>query len=142
MGNNLIVDVSSINGAISKVNQLYAEATKSRFYVINKWSSPIAIESGVQPLKIEANIIPSTAIRTGWTKDTVFITYGLTIPFTGKPSVTATYDGNVKGVTIRTNVVNGANNGKDTITFYVTRPSGVWKQASDSFNIHFIAIGY
>ena len=30
MGNNLIVDVSSINGAISKVNQLYAEATKSR----------------------------------------------------------------------------------------------------------------
>jgi hypothetical protein len=135
--NSTIVDVGTINSQMSKVDQIYTYASKPLYYVLTKWSSPIAVESGVSPLRIEANILPSTSIQGGWSTDTVNVTIALTAGFTGYPVVTATYEGSAKGVTIRT-----VASAKDRIVFYVTKKDGKWVRTTDTFKIHFIAMGY
>lgn len=146
MPNNLIVDVSSINATISKVNQLMNEASKSKYYIIQKGSgtgfnaSPLHLSSSMKDFMIEAGVLNSNkASWTGWGSNRIYRSYKLNKDFQMMPVVTATYDGRTNGVTVRIDVNN------EKLTVHLCQPKGsTWSSAgpgSDAFYVHFIAVG-
>jgi hypothetical protein len=146
MSNNLIVDVEAINNFIAQSEALANEATAHKYYILSNWSAPLQLDSSIKSMRIEANIIQYTAGWTGWNTPTLKYTYGFRNSFQSTPIVTATYDGPTAGVTIRTTAITGGTTGaqgKDSVTFYLTQPSGSkWSQATNHFALHFIAIGH
>jgi hypothetical protein len=139
--NNLIVDVSKINNAITQANRLYNEAQSKRIWIQGNWAYPLHLDASGQPFKMEAFTVKSSSIKHGWGTDTVYGTWKFHNNFSTFPVVVATFDGNVKGTVIRTNlVVTGKH---DTFTYHITRPSGTkWQQSRDKFFIHVMAVGY
>lgn len=146
MPDNLVVDVSSINAMISKVRLFTNEASQRKYFVKQQgsngsWSSPLHMSPDMQDFRLEAFVLPSnTSMWTGWDKGRT-----LTLNIKGKgyqfqndfkmmPVITATYDGNVDGVTVRIDA------NKDIVRVYLTRPTGIWKNSS--FLVHVIAVGY
>jgi hypothetical protein len=145
MSNNLIVDVDAINSYIAQSEALAHEATMHKYYIINQWCAPLQLDSSVGSMRLEANAIGWNAAWTGWNTPTIKFTYGFRNSFQSTPIVTATYDGPTPGVTIRTTSISGGTTGavgKDSVTFYLTQPSGSkWSRDKDHFALHFIAIG-
>jgi len=146
MPNNLIVDVSSINATISKVNQLMNEASKPKYCVTQRGSgtgfqaSPLHLSSSMKDFKIDAGVMNSNkASWTGWGSNIISRSYNFKNDFQLIPVVTATYDGRTNGVTVRIDVEN------DKLTVYLCQPKGsTWSSAgpgSDAFYVNFIAVG-
>ena len=75
MPNNLIVDVGRINDSIKKINDIYAEAGKSRIYVNGNKLYSLHINPDGHPLKVEAFTIGPKSISHGWGRDTIYGTW-------------------------------------------------------------------
>jgi len=147
MGDNLVVDVSSINATISTVRRLMSEASRNKYYVMQwggnasnqrgSYSSPLHMSSGSRDFRIEA-VSLSTSQRnqwTGWgTSKTVSRKYNFVNDFTMMPVITATYDGPTDNVSVRIDA------DKDSVTVNVTHPTKKWYRAT--FLVHVIAMGY
>jgi hypothetical protein len=142
---NLIVDVSKINNLISNVDRIGAETKTARYYIANVWCTPLHIDTGTKPLKMEANVISSTSFS-GFKSTKLTYTYHFKNSFTSTPVVVATYDGPTPGVTVRIQHISGGTSGakgKDSVTFLLQAPSGTpWQKGRDKFYLHFIATGH
>jgi hypothetical protein len=144
MGNNLFIDVSTINANITNVDRLMEEAKKAKYWVAGSWCSPLHIDTATKPLKMEASALSYTNFS-GWKSNKLSYTYHFKNSFTTAPIVTVTYDGFTAGVTTRILHVTGTSGakGKDSVTFLLHAPSNTtWSKGKDKFYLHFIAVGH
>ena len=139
MSNNVTVDVSAINDAISKATRLDTEARQTRYYNRGAPAAALHMSSDLQVAKFEAEIVASSR-ATGFGTNTLTFKYPFKMNFSVVPACSVTYDGNVPGVTVRMGAI--VNKSHDTLVFYVTRPGTTKWTTKDKFTMHIIAIGY
>lgn len=147
MSDNLIVDVSTINSTISKVRQLYTEASAGKYYIVQRgtstgyWSSPLHLTSSFKDFRLEAIVMNSAATSwKNWNTPKITRTYKFRNDFTLMPVITATYDGNAIGVTVSIDATADGN----TVVVTLLKPSNQkWDAKKDQgFFVHLIAVGH
>ena len=140
---NLIVDVSKINNLVSNVDKIHTEAKKPRYYVQGVWCTPLHIDAGTKPLKMEAVTLKSDKFK-GLNSSKLTYVYHFNNHFTGTPVVVGTYDGKVPGANIRLEHISGnsTGKGKESVTIVVHAPSGVTWRSGNGFYVHLIVMGH
>ena len=135
MGNNIIVDVSSIYDAIQDIAHLKAEITKET-HILNN------VTKSLKDFKHFSKTYPLNA--NNWTQTTVWGKHqrNLTIKYTGAhfvipPTVHVTIEGNHSGLTVSIN-----HNSHDGCHINVQKTSGKFATADLGHKIHLTANGY
>lgn len=144
MPNNLIVDVSQIQTAMSQISSLYTEASADKYNLMGQPASPLHVNQSIQCMRMETFVLNSTQFNSGWGTSTLSYDFSYASPFAGGPIAVASIHSNNLGLS-NVNVVlyqERATN-VERLLIYVNRlDKQAWVKNKESFSVHVIAIGY
>lgn len=158
MPNNTYVDISSINSALARLDQLWAEAGRPKYIIQSPnaaihSSTPLHINHAYGDFFVEAVAIPSqqsnrSNFRIGKNKRSISYKYDFKHDFASQPVVSAVYDGPITDVNVTVDLQGNYKGANDTILITLTLgpASGrdKWNLSggkTDQFFVHLIAIG-
>ena len=141
MGNNIIIDVSEIDTALSQMNQLWHEGRDRKFWINGSWCAPLHLDQSMRDFRIEASVIGGNLQGwQGFNTNSITYDYYFNNQFSYDPVINITYDGTADAVSSK--IIYNSSNSKDRVTIKLTKTTSNSKwTAGEPFVVHLIAIG-